>query len=91
MIDYRYRFTGPLAVGAFLGASRYALATPAYGFYIGAGVQYRNLLPGWDLDLDYRDGVKVARDHLLPSDPTGVRPDSFYDITSLSLYVSHRF
>ena len=91
LIDYRYRFTGPLALSAFLGASRYALATPAYGFLIGAGVQYRNLLPGWDLDLDYRDGVKVARDHLLASDPTGTRPDSFYDVTSVSLYLSHRF
>ena len=91
LIDYRYRFTGPIAIGGFLGAARYALATPAYGFYIGAGVQYRNLFPGWDLGLDYRDDVKVARDHLLASDPTGGRPDSFYDITSLSLYVSHRF
>jgi hypothetical protein len=91
LIDYRYRFAGPLALSGFLGAARYALATPAYGFYIGAGVQYRNLLPGWDLGLDYRDAVKVARDHLLASDPTGSRPDSFYDITSVSLYVSHRF
>jgi hypothetical protein len=91
MIDYRYRFSGPLALSGFLGAARYSLATAAYGFYLGAGVQYRNLLPGWDLGFDLRDGVKVARDHLLPSDPGGSRPDSFYDITSASLYLSHRF
>jgi len=91
LIDYRYRFNGPLAVSGFLGAARYALATPATGFYLGSGVQYRNLLPGWDLGMDLRYAVKVARDHLLPSDPTGPRPDSFYDITSATLYLSHRF
>jgi hypothetical protein len=41
--------------------------------------------------MDLRYAVKVARDHLLPSDPTGPRPDSFYDITSATLYLSHRF
>jgi hypothetical protein len=91
LIDYRYRFDGPLAVSGFLGAARYALATPATGFYLGSGVQYRNLLPGWDLGMDLRYAVKVARDHLTPSDPTGPRPDSFYDITSATLYLSHRF
>lgn len=91
LVDYRYRFNGPLAVSGFLGAARYALATPATGFYLGSGVQYRNLLPGWDLGLDLRYAVKVARDHVLPSDPTGPRPDSFYDITSATLYLSHHF
>jgi len=91
-LDYRFRFRGPLAASFFLGAARYDLATPAYGMYWGVGTQWRDFLArGWDLGLDYRDAVKVARDHLLPTDPGGTRPDSFYDITSLSLYVSHRF
>ena len=91
-LDYRFRFRGPLAASFFLGAARYDLATPAYGMYWGVGTQWRDfLVRGWDLGLDYRDAVKVARDHLLPTDPGGPRPDSFYDITSLSLYISHRF
>jgi len=91
-LDYRYRFGPHFAAGLFVGAARYDLATPAYGMYLGAGTQWRDfLLRGWDLGLDFRDAVKVARDHLLPSDPGGPRPDSFYDITSVSLYVSHRF
>jgi hypothetical protein len=90
-VDYRYRFRGPLAWNAFLGAARYALATPAYGWYLGTGLQWRNLLPGWDLGVDYRYGVKIARQHDLPSDPQGNRPDSFYDINSLSLYISRKF
>jgi capsule assembly protein Wzi len=90
-VDYRYRFSGPLALNAFFGAARYAVATPAYGYYLGTGVQWRDVLPGWDLGLDYRYGWKLARKHDLPSDPQGNRPDSFYDINSLSLYVSRKF
>src|SRR4029079_326303 len=48
-LDYRYRFHNPLAVSLFLGASRLDLATPAYGYYYGAGVQWRNLLPNIDV------------------------------------------
>ena len=81
----------PLAWNLFLGAARYAVATPAYGWYLGTGLQWRNVLPGWDLGLDYRYGVKLSRQHGLPSDPQGNRPDSFYDINSLSLYISRKF
>jgi hypothetical protein len=91
-LDYRYRTHGPLAFSAFLGAARYDLATPAYGYYFGAGVQWRNILPKLDLGLDWRYADKVARDKLLPTDPgTDPRPDSFYDITSYSLVASYRF
>jgi hypothetical protein len=90
-LDYRYRFDSPLAVSAFLGAARYALLSPAYGFYVGAGVQYRNLLPGWDLGLDFREDVKVARRHVYSFEPMSGRPDQFYDITDLALYISHSF
>jgi hypothetical protein len=92
MIDYRYRFRNPLALSVFIGASRYSLATPAYGLYFGGGLQWRDIYPGWDLGLDIRQAKKVARDHLLPSDPQSpIRPDSFYTIKSLSLSVTRRF
>ena len=90
-LDWRYRFNSPLAVTGFLGAARYALLSPAYGFYLGAGVQYRNLIPGWDLSLDGRYDVKVARRHVYSFEPTTGRPDQFYDITDVALYLSHSF
>jgi capsule assembly protein Wzi len=91
-LDYRYRFHNPLAVSVFLGASRLDLATPAYGYYYGAGVQWRNLFPGIDLSLDLRYGDKIARDKLLPSDgPSEKRPDSFYDLTGATLSLSYRW
>ena len=91
-IDYRYRFANPLALSVFIGASRYDLATPAYGLYLGGGLQWRDILPGWDAGIDLRVAKKVARDHLLPSDPpTTVRPDSFYTVTGPTLVVTKRF
>jgi Capsule assembly protein Wzi len=91
-IDYRYRFANPLAFSLFLGASRYDLATPAYGLYYGVGLQWRNLAPGWDIGLDLRSAKKIARDHLLPNDPSSaLRPDSFYTLTGTTLAVSKRF
>jgi hypothetical protein len=91
-IDYRYRFTGPLAMNLFLGATRYALATPGLGLYLGGGLQWRNILPNWDLGLDYRAGVEVSRQRLLPSDPQGgYRPDAFYNISMLTLYLAWKF
>jgi hypothetical protein len=91
-IDYRYRFENPLALSVFVGASRYDLATPALGFYYGLGVQWRNLFDGWDAGVDLRTANKVARDHLLPGDPSSaVRPDSFYTVRSVSLAFTKRF
>jgi hypothetical protein len=92
LLDYRYRFNNPLALNLFGGAARYNLTTPAYGFTVGAGAQWRNLLPGWDLGVDYLYGIKVARERLLPNDlQTPTRPDSFYDIDRVSLYISRKF
>jgi hypothetical protein len=91
-LDYRYRFAGPLALTGFVGAARYDLATPAYGLYIGAGMQWRGVLrSNFDLSLDLRYASKVARDDLVDGDPVGGRPDSFYDIASAALYLSYRY
>jgi hypothetical protein len=92
LVDYRYRLRGPLAVGAFFGAARYDLATPAYGYYIGAGVQWRNLLPNTDVSLDFRYGDKLARDKLLESDPpSNLRPDAFFDISGATFGLSYHW
>jgi hypothetical protein len=94
-IDWRYRFDGDkFAVGAFFGVNRYQLATPAYSEYAGLGAEWRNFLPWlpkWDLGLDFRHAQNIARDHVLPTDPIGSRPDSFYKIDSAVLYVSRHF
>jgi hypothetical protein len=91
-LDYRYRFKGPLALTGFVGAARYDLATPAYGYYIGVGAQWRNVMRRFDVNLDLKYADKVARDKLLPTDPgTDPRPDSFYDVSAAALYLSYRF
>jgi hypothetical protein len=91
-LDYRYRFDSPLALSVFVGAARYDLATPAYGYYLGAGFQWRNLFKHVDVGVDYRYADKVARDKLLPSDPaTEPRPDEFFDISGTAFSITYRF
>jgi len=91
LVDYRYRFGDHFALGAFAGVARYNLATPAYGLYGGLGAQWRNILPKWDVGLDYRYAQNVSRDHVLSTDVQGVRLDSFYKIQSETLYITRRF
>ena len=94
MLDYRYRFDSPLAVNAFLGASRYPVGTPAYGVYAGAGLQWRNVLPGWDVGLDYRTLIDAERERDLPTDPQPLgttKPDALYSISSFTVYLSRKF
>lgn len=93
LLDYRFHYRGPLALSVFIGAARYNLETPAYGFYYGAGLQYRDVVPGWDIGVDVRYNDTIARDHLLPTDPPniGFRNDSFYNILSPTLTISRRF
>lgn len=90
-IDYRYRFTEHFALGAFIGAARYNVATPAYSVYFGAGAMWRDVLPKWDIGVDFRYAQNVARDHLLASDTQGIRPETFYKIETGLLYLSRRF
>jgi hypothetical protein len=90
-IDYRYRFNGPLALDAFFGAASYSLGTPAIGWYAGAGPEWRNILPGWDLALTAREGIGLSRLRVLPTDPVDPnRNDSFYNVFSLALTLSHK-
>ncbi len=91
-IDYRYRFGDSFAFGSFFGVDRYQLATPAYSEYGGVGAQWRNfLLSALGLGFDFRYAQNIARDHVLPTDPNGSRPDSFYKIDSAVLYLSRHF
>jgi hypothetical protein len=90
-LDYRHRFDSPLALNVFGGVARYNVETPATSIYAGLGGQWRDALPNWDLNLDFRYAQNLARDHLLASDVQGVRPETFYKIESVTLYVSRHF
>jgi hypothetical protein len=93
-LDYRRHLSQRFAVTAFAGAARLDLATPAYGYYLGVGGQWKELWPAWSLSVDYRYGDKIARDNLLPTDPPPSpdgQNDSFYDLSGISVYLSRRF
>ncbi|HEY0748297.1 MAG TPA: capsule assembly Wzi family protein [Steroidobacteraceae bacterium] len=90
-IDYRHRFDGPLALGFFAGVARYNVQTPATSLFAGVGAAWRDVLPSWDLNLDFRYGQNLARDHVLASDVQGPRPETFYKIEIGTLYISRRF
>jgi hypothetical protein len=90
-LDYRYRLSRTLALTAFAGAARYHLATPAYGYYVGGGLQWREVRPRWDLNFDLRYGDKLARDKLLPGESLVTSSDSFYDVAGAALFLSRHF
>jgi len=92
-VDYRYRLNRKLALGGFIGVGRYDLKLPAYGYYFGVGLQYLDVLPRWDIGLDYRTYDKLTRFKGLPSDPES-NPGlnrRVIDIDGVSLYVSKRW
>ena len=89
--DYRRHLSERVALTAFVGAARLDLATPAHGYYLGGGLQLKELVAGWDLGIDLKLGDKLARDNLLATDPQGGRPDNFYDLSGVSVYLSRRF
>lgn len=90
-LDYRWNMSEHLAWTGFLGVSRLAAGTPAYGWYMGAGIQIKNIMPQWDLGIEARYSDHLARDTVLPSDSSGPEPDSFYSLTGLNVYLSYRF
>jgi len=90
-VDYRHRYGDTFALNLFAGVNRYDVATPAYSLYGGIGGIWRDILPKWDFGLDFRHAQNIARNHVLPTDPQGVRPDTFYKIESVIGYISRRF
>jgi hypothetical protein len=90
-LDYRRHLSERFALTAFAGAARLDLETPAHGYYLGGGVQLKELWPRWSLGIDLRIGDKLARDNVLPTDPQGGRPDNFYDLSGVALYLSRSF
>jgi hypothetical protein len=91
-LDYRRHLSERFAVTAFAGAARLDVGSPAaHGYYLGGGIELKDLWPSWTLAIDLRFGDKLARDNLSPSDPPADRPDDFYDLKGLSLYLSRRF
>jgi len=89
--DYRRHISERVAYSLFIGAARLDLATPAYGYYMGGGIQIKDVIETWDLSIDLRAGDEVARDNLLSSDPQGGMPDNFHNIYGVTLYLSRRF
>jgi hypothetical protein len=89
-LDYKHAFSERLSIGGFLGAARLDLATPAYGYWLGGALEY-DFSKRWAVSIDLRIGDKLARDNLLPSDPQGGRPDNFYDLRGIGIYLSRRF
>jgi hypothetical protein len=86
--DYRRHLSERFALTAFAGAARLEVDTPAYGWYLGGGVQLKDLWPRWSLGVDLRIGDKLARDNF---DPQAPRPDDFYDLRGFAIYLSRGF
>jgi hypothetical protein len=91
VLDWRYRLDQHLAISAFFGFARYAGPTPALGYYEGAGLQWRDVMPHWDLSFDARLFDHVQRDKLRPSDPQNGDPVEWYTMQAPALYLSRRF
>ncbi|MGC3982709.1 MAG: capsule assembly Wzi family protein [Steroidobacteraceae bacterium] len=93
-LDYRYRLTKHLAASGFIGAGRYDFGAPAFGWYLGAGTQWMNVIPKWDVGFDWRHYDKLTRNRVLSTDypydeKSLVR--IHFDISGYALYVSRHF
>ncbi|MBN1626208.1 MAG: hypothetical protein JW944_06755, partial [Deltaproteobacteria bacterium] len=89
--DYRYRIVNGFALDCFFGVGRYDFGTAAYGWYMGMGPQFLNLLPKWDLCIDGRFFLKMVRDKLLESDPPGISKPDVFNVAAMTVYLSRRF
>lgn len=93
-LDFQYRVTNRIALGAFGGFARYDYGLPTNGWMWGAGVQFRDVLPKWDIGFDMRHYEKLNRDKSLPSDPvpsSEQHPRLYIDVDSMNFYVSRRW
>lgn len=91
VLDYRYRFDPRLAIGGFFGFARYAGPTPAQGYYAGAGLTWRDVMPRWDLTIETRYFDHIQRNKVLTSDPQNGDPVEWYTMQAASLYLTRRF
>jgi hypothetical protein len=90
--DYRYQLWGPLRLKMFFGFARYDQATPAHGYFLGSGLEWRFSGESLALSFEGAYGDKIARDRVLPSDPPATNtPEIFYDIYALNTYLSWYF
>jgi hypothetical protein len=90
-LDYAYNFAEQWRVKAFWGIARYDLATPAYGYYLGGGLEW--LYDDFGISIEGAYGDKVARDALLPGDPQlpeGTQ-EIFFDIYSINTSLNYYF
>jgi hypothetical protein len=92
-VDYEYRLSSRFAAGAFFGVGRYEYGAPAHGWYYGLGFRVRDVLPNWDIGMDWRAYDKLSRNRVVPGDPSfnGTLPRMHFDVDGRSLYISRRF
>jgi hypothetical protein len=93
-LDYQYRVTKRIALGAFGGFARYDYGLATNGYVWGAGVQFRDVLPKWDIGFDVRHYEKLNRDKTLPTDPVPsaeTHPRLYIDIDAMNFYISRRW
>jgi Capsule assembly protein Wzi len=93
-LDYRYRLLPWLGVSGFAGFARYDYGLATNGYYWGGGLQLRDVLPKWDVGVDFRHYEKLNRDKSLPTDPVPSpqqHPRLYIDIDGISLYVTRRW
>lgn len=90
-LDYRYRTAGRLAYTGFFGFARYEAKTPAHGYVGGAGVQLREVRPGWDLNLEARYYDRIVRKKITPGERIFIWPNEFYSMLGATVSLSRRF
>lgn len=93
-LDYRYRVLPKIAISGFAGFARYDYGLPTNGYYWGAGLQLLDILPKWDVGIDYRHYEKLSRDKSLPTDPPPTpetHPRLYIDMHGTSFYITRRW
>jgi hypothetical protein len=90
-LDYRLRLGKHFALTGFFGFSRYELTTPAHGYNLGGGVQWRDVMPRWDISLEARYFDRIVRKKDSPAEPIIVWPNEFYTMPGVGLSIARRF
>lgn len=93
-IDYQFRAFKKLALNGFAGFARYDYGLATDGYYWGAGIQFVDVFPKWDIGIDVRHYEKLNRDKVLPTDPVpsaATHPRLYIDIDGMAFYVSRRW